>query len=150
LLQNNKLTGSINNEAAFSSNMEFLEIVDLSNNKLSGSVPKTLFSLPRVTTIALSLNCFQGNLPEDMCSVRDLQVLSMDGLGAAQGCRHEYKLPITGVAIFNTLDGTVPPCLWNLHNLTVLHLASNGLYGSIMDRGPTSHESSVMDLSLCT
>ena len=56
LLQNNKLSGSLNNEAVFAADMTVLEIIDLSNNKLSGSIPRSIFRLPRVTTIALSLN----------------------------------------------------------------------------------------------
>jgi Leucine-rich repeat (LRR) protein len=150
LLQNNRLTGSINNEAAFAADMLLLEIVDLSNNKLSGRIPRSIFSLPRVTTVALSLNCFRGDLPPDLCGTRELQVLSMDGLGGAQGCKHEYVIPITGVSLFNTLDGTVPACLWRLKNLTVLHLASNGLVGSIMQRDYSGYESSITDLSLGT
>jgi Leucine-rich repeat (LRR) protein len=146
LLQNNLLSGKVL-DGVFAEDMTLLEIVDVSNNKLSGSVPKNIFSLPRATTIALSLNCFRGDLPEEMCSVQELQVLSMDGLGAATGCKHEFVIPITGVSLFNTLDGSIPPCLWNLKNLTTLHLSCNGLAGSLQE-SHSRYESSIRDLSL--
>ena len=41
------------------------------------------------------------------------------------------------------MGGSIPECIWNLPNLTVLHLAGNGLTGKIM---PPSH--SLVDLSL--
>ena len=104
-------------------------------------------------TCFVSLCCstrfsFRGDLPLDLCGARDLQVLSMDGLGGATGCRHEFVIPVTGVRLFNTLDGSVPPCLWQLRNLTLLHLASNGLTGSIMQQDGEAHGSSITHLSL--
>lgn len=113
--------------------LQQLEMIDLSDNILSGTVPSKLFSLPGISVIVLSLNCFSGSLPSAMCSARNCTVISMDGLGAAFGCRDAFKLPITGVHVFNTLDGTFPNCLLALPELKVLHLTGNGLSGTLSD-----------------
>jgi hypothetical protein len=130
-LEHNFFSGSL--EGVFNKNMTVLENVDLSDNRFSGSIPPDLFELPEVITIALSLNCFEGSLPQSMCKAHNVSVLSMDGLGAAQVCKNSVELPFSGVTLFNTLEGSIPTCVWSLPALQVLHLTGNGLTGSIGD-----------------
>jgi hypothetical protein len=85
-----------------------------------------VFELPNILNIALSLNCFDGTLPELMCAPRNVTVLSLDGLGAAKNCKHAVKVPLTGVIIGNALTGSIPECVWQLPQLQVLHLTGNG------------------------
>jgi hypothetical protein len=129
-LQNNFLTGTLDD--VFRGDM-VVENIDLSNNKFSGDVPQAVFRLPHIAVVALSLNCFEGALPETMCLARNISVLSMDGLGAAVGCKHSFQVPLSGVTLFNTLRGSLPECVWSLPLLQVLHLTGNGLTGSIPD-----------------
>jgi hypothetical protein len=42
---------------------------------------------------------------------------------------------LSGVTLYNTLEGSVPSCLWSLPALQVLHLTGNGLTGSIGELG---------------
>jgi hypothetical protein len=128
-LQHNLLTGSL--EGVFNINMTLLENVDLSDNKFSGKISTNIFELPDVNSVALSMNCFEGSLPDRMCAARNVSVLSMDGLGAAKDCKNSWVIPLSGVAVFNTLEGSVPACLWSLPALQVLHLTGNGLTGRI-------------------
>jgi Leucine-rich repeat (LRR) protein len=123
-LQRNILTGDLTGR--FSGALPMLGNVDFSDNRLSGSVPADLFEVPNILNIALSLNCFEGSLPESICSTSNAIVLSLDGLGVANECKNEVKVPLTGVTIFNTLAGTVPQCVWRLPQLQVLHLTGNG------------------------
>lgn len=81
-----------------------------------------------------------------MCDAATVEVLSFNGLGAADGCTNTVKLPITGVSLFNTIGGTLPECVWHLRNLTTLHLTGNGLTGTIISRLPD--HSVIGDLSL--
>ena len=111
--------------------LPLLTILDVSDNIISGSVPSGLFLIPNINVVVLSLNCFGGSLPSSMCSAHNCSVLSMDGLGAAFGCRDATKIPITNVHVFNTLDGTFPNCLLQLPKLRVLHLTGNGLGGTL-------------------
>jgi Leucine-rich repeat (LRR) protein len=122
--QRNQLTGNLNGR--FGGFLSVVENVDFSDNRLSGSIPRDLFMLPSVLTIALTLNCFGGTLPQSMCAARNLTVLSLDGLGAAEQCKHAVKVPLTGVVLDNTLTGTIPECVWTLPRLQVLHMTGNG------------------------
>ena len=128
-LQHNLLTGPL--QGIFHMDMIHIEHVDLSDNKFSGSIPKGIFELPIVSSVALSRNCFEGSLPAAMCDARNVSVLSMDGLGAAKACKGSVELPLSGVTLFNTLEGSIPSCVWVLPLLQVLHLTGNGLTGSV-------------------
>jgi hypothetical protein len=143
-LQSNLLSGSL--DGIFTKDMVMLENVDLSDNKFTGQIPHAIFDIPHVNTIALSLNCFQGTLPVNMCAARSVVVLSMDGLGAVQNCKHSVQIPLSGVTLFNTLGGGVPSCVWSLPSLRLLHLIGNGLSGSIS--GALLSNSSLRTLSL--
>jgi hypothetical protein len=81
-----------------------------------------------------------------MCRAASIEVLSLNGLGAAGGCKNTVQFPFTGVSLFNTIGGTLPGCVWHLPNLTTLHLTGNGLTGDLISRLP-SH-SRLADLSL--
>ena len=66
-----------------------------------------------------------------LCSAGQVEVLSLNGLRAAEGCADRVTMPLSGVGLFNKIGGTVPSCLWSLRNLSVLHLTGNGLSGEI-------------------
>lgn len=96
--------------------------------------------------INVLVNCFEDALSESICSATQAEVLSMNGLRAAEGCEDRAVFPLSGVALFNTIGGTIPHCVWLLKNLTVLHLVGNGLSGSLINTIPTY--SQLEDLSL--
>ncbi len=53
-----------------------------------------------------------------------MQVLSMDGIGTAKGCRNVYKSFFSSkVTLYNTLLGTLPTCVWSLPRIETLHVA---------------------------
>jgi hypothetical protein len=80
-----------------------------------------------------------------MCLAEHLEVVSFNGLKVAESC-HPYEVPFFHVGLFNTIGGSLPPCIWALRNLTVLHLAGNGLTGAIKLNGESI--SKLVDLSL--
>jgi hypothetical protein len=82
-----------------------------------------------------------------MCEANVLEVLSMNGLQAAEGCKYTTKFPFSGVALFNTIGGTLPECLWHLKNLTTLHLTGNGLTGTVVAKVPPYSRMSHLSLS---
>ena len=46
------------------------------------------------------------------------------------------KMLLSGVTLFNTLDGSIPSCVWtSMPNLTVLHMTGNGFTGKIGTEG---------------
>jgi hypothetical protein len=81
-----------------------------------------------------------------MCGAHSIQVLSLNGLAAAPDCNNAIIFPFSGVSLFNTIGGTLPPCVWFLKNLTVLHATGNGLAGTLSDIIPLY--SRMSDLSL--
>lgn len=50
-------------------------------NQFSGRLPEKLFQITTLETIALSVNCFSGHLPETLCDAPHVSVMSLDGLG---------------------------------------------------------------------
>lgn len=93
-----------------------------------------------------TVNCFEDELPSSICFAKYVEVLSLNGLRAAEGCADTFVVPLSGVSLFNTIHGTVPSCVWDLPNLNVLHLTGNGLSGELVQFLPTN--SQIADLSL--
>lgn len=125
-LQSNQLHGSI--DGVFSpTTQQALANIDLSDNAFSGSIPSDLFKLPSLLTVAASKNCFSGFLPSEMCSSLHLNVLLFDGLSSAAPCLHYLwdPLHITLGYFANPMQGHIPSCIWNLQNLTTLHLSGS-------------------------
>jgi hypothetical protein len=118
--------------------------LDLSDNLFSGSIPSTLF-LPHLASISLSLNCFEHELPSSICEATGADVISMDGLGSAKGCKNVIPVPFTSVSLVRNMDGSIPDCVWSLSNLIVLNLVGNGLRGRI---GRVSSMNSLLSLTL--
>jgi hypothetical protein len=142
-LQANRLSGHL--EFFSQKNWTSLVNIDLSDNQLEGSIPGELFTMfPQLETVALSSNCFGGELPRDMCAAKNVVVFSMDGLGAARECSPGF-IPFTGVSIGQTLTGSLPDCIWNLSKVEVLSLAGNGLSGTV---GTFPRQASIVNLSL--
>lgn len=122
-----------------------LEHLDFSGNLLHGSIPASLFGIPSIRTVALSINCFTGELPVAICSAMNVNVLSMDGVGAADDCRFWSSVDLAIARRFVPLDGSIPDCMWAMDNLTVMHLSGNGLTGTI---GSFSSSSKMLNMSL--
>lgn len=147
LLQNNRMDGFAC-FTSFSNGLNKLMHLDLSNNAFTGTLPMQLFHLESIRTLAAVKNCFHGSLPEDICYAKNLTVLALDGLTAGTKCRQKTWDPFN---IWNTysvsyLDGSIPDCIWDLPNLTVLHVSGNGLTGTLPNRLPST--SSLLNVSV--
>jgi hypothetical protein len=57
--------------------------------------------------------------------------MALDGISSAQSCRTNVPIPWSSTYVITSLGGSVPPCLWDLSNLKVLHLSGNGLTGTL-------------------
>ena len=109
--------------------------LDVSNNLLTGTVPKGFFkAAPFLQAYVLSSNCFSGNIPEEICSSTSLISIALDGMGSANKCQ---KPILPGVPYFSqfrnqkAIHGEIPPCIFQLPNLQTLHLSGNGLSGTL-------------------
>jgi Leucine-rich repeat (LRR) protein len=113
-----------------------LSYVDLSNNRFFGYLPNEWFagSSDHLLTLVLTKNCLSvKEVPSVVCQAKNLVHLIMDGLSSADSCQNElfpHYIKST-YTISNTLRHSLPGCLFELPALKTLHLAGNGLIGTL-------------------
>ncbi|KAL8140133.1 hypothetical protein V2J09_006154 [Rumex salicifolius] len=105
-LSKNQLDGNLSNMAKWA-NVEYL---DLSHNRLGGSIPDVTSQFLRLNFLNLSYNSLSGSLPRAITEFPKLGVLDLS---------------------FNQLDGLFDSDLLTMPTLQELHLAGNSLAGSI-------------------
>ncbi|KAH7292324.1 hypothetical protein KP509_29G061800 [Ceratopteris richardii] len=98
----------------FRANQGSLEYLDLSNNMLSGPIPKELGTMTYLFVLALSHNALTGNIPDSLSNIPGLTILYLD---------------------HNMLTGPIPPALSNLGLLNQIDLSNNNLSGPIPETG---------------
>lgn len=165
-LSNNKFTGSIPYQLFRLSNVitlnlstnyfegDFFDIwkydtflnlttIDLSFNKLSGTISTYLFSNKKyLQTVNLMSNCMNGELPNSICDASNLTTIALDLVSGGLQCSeitNNYLLnfielfgfKFNGYSSSTSLTSSIPTCIWNMKKLEVLHLAGNSLIGSL-------------------
>jgi Leucine-rich repeat (LRR) protein len=121
-----------------------LSVVAVNNNQLTGTLPELLFQSGSLVVFTANVNCFHGSIPEAICGARMMSSLVLDGLRSARSCR---ALRFGGsYSVGDRIYGTIPQCLFQLPNLTSLHLSGNALTGSLPSDLDLSH--SFYDLTL--
>ncbi|XP_078173306.1 receptor-like protein EIX2 [Carex rostrata] len=93
----------------------FLKSMDLSNNNLTGEIPKEIVVLAGLFNLNLSHNELIGNIPLEIVNMTSLESLDF------------HK---------NNLSGTIPQSISNLYSLAVLNFSYNNISGSI----PNGHQ----------
>eukprot|EP00981_Chlorochromonas_danica_P013638 scaffold6591_cov328-Ochromonas_danica.AAC.12 len=116
--------------------LPFFTTLDLSNNKLEGTVSSTVFTnLTRLTSLNLRNNQLMGNLPEFSKNNAQLAIIDL-GVNSFSGTLPcSLSLPGSLSALFldyNRLTGSIPMSFGNLSSiLTGLHLNDNNLNGEL-------------------
>ncbi|CBI18143.3 unnamed protein product, partial [Vitis vinifera] len=139
-LSRNHIEGKIPGSLA---NCTALEVLNLGNNQMNGTFPcllKNITTLRLVkvltlyTSIDLSCNNFQGDIPEVMGNFTSLYVLNLSHNGftghipsSIGNLRQLESLDLSR----NRLSGEIPTQLANLNFLSVLNLSFNQLVGRI-------------------
>ncbi|GFQ07947.1 probable LRR receptor-like serine/threonine-protein kinase at3g47570, partial [Phtheirospermum japonicum] len=103
-----RVAGQLPQELA---NLEFLELLNVFNNSLSGFIPSSIFNISTLSNLALAYNKFSGSL-------RSLTKLSLFNL-------EELYLQN------NELSGEIPISITNASKLTLLDMGSNSFSGTI-------------------
>ncbi|KAK4483048.1 hypothetical protein RD792_010224, partial [Penstemon davidsonii] len=91
-----------------------LRVLSLRSNRLNGTLPSDILSLPSLHYLFLQNNNFSGEIPSSLSP--QLNVLDLS---------------------FNSLTGEIPLIIRNLTQLTTLRLQNNSLSGSIPNLGLT-------------
>ncbi|KAL4634630.1 hypothetical protein ACB092_04G214000 [Castanea dentata] len=106
----------------YSTTLQLVKIIDLSNNNLSGEIPEEVMHLKGLQSLDLSFNNLTGRIPEnigDMGSVESIDFSS------------------------NQLSGQIPQSMSSLTFLSRLNLSNNNLIGKI----PSSTQLQSLDAS---
>ncbi|XP_071738676.1 receptor-like protein EIX2 [Rutidosis leptorrhynchoides] len=93
--------------------LELLNIIDLSNNSLSGKLPFEITHLAELVSLNISFNKLHGELPKDIGMLRSLDSLDLSK---------------------NQFSGKIPSSLARLDGLGYLDLSFNNLSGKIPTR----------------
>ncbi|XVF43738.1 hypothetical protein PTKIN_Ptkin02bG0064600 [Pterospermum kingtungense] len=140
-------------------NFTSLEVLDLSYNNFSSSIPRWLFNISTLKEVDLYRCEFKGSVPEvsrgSLCSLRHLDLSSNmisgdinEFIDALAGCSNntlEY-LDLSS----NNLKGNLPDSLGSLKYLGYLTLAQNSFSGSLPKSIGNLSSLGVLDLSFNT
>ena len=111
-----------------------LRALRLTDNSLFGHLPTSLLTLPNLRYLNLGHNLFEGSFP-DVKALTSLRNLILDhnafsGTIPTSICRLS-SLEAVDLSASTKLYGSLPSCLSDLSNLTVLRISDIGLTGSI-------------------
>ncbi|XP_065035322.1 receptor-like protein EIX2 [Musa acuminata AAA Group] len=96
-------------------NVNLMKSLDLSNNSLTGEIPKGIGDLAELNNLNLSRNHLQGKIPREIGGMKSLESLDLS---------------------INDLSGSIPESLSVLYFLSYLNLSYNNLSGMI----PSGHQ----------
>jgi Leucine-rich repeat (LRR) protein len=105
--------------------------IDISDNAFTGTLPAEVFVLPSLQHFAAAVNCLHGSLQSFICDAQELEVLALDGVGAAEDCQLDYFPWTDSYGLLKGIHGSLPTCLFEMKNLKTLHLSGNLISGSI-------------------
>ncbi|XP_058201063.1 receptor-like protein Cf-9 [Rhododendron vialii] len=108
-----------------------LEIIDLSNNYLHGTVPNSTFEHRNLTHLILSSNNFSGTIPESNRFSENLMMLQLQ-TNNFSGTIHDSFTRSNSLRTINLngngFEGPIPKYLVNCTNLEVLDLGRNKFF----------------------
>ncbi|KAK6263576.1 hypothetical protein SCA6_019010 [Theobroma cacao] len=133
-LDGNNFVGEISDIDSFNVGFPyFLSDIDISNNNLSGKLPRWIWNMSNLNSLALSNNHFEGSIPMELCNSGELLFLdlSQNNLsGSIPSCfnpPHIRHVHLSG----NRLSGPLTGSLYNSSSLVTLDLTANNLAGNI-------------------
>ncbi len=108
--------------------------LDLSNNRLNGTLPIELSSLSELAGLSLHSNQLNGNIPADIGFLFKLEEIYLynNNLTGSIPVEFGYLVNLSQLWLTNNqLSGSIPTALGNLPALNVLHLSENELMYNI-------------------
>ena len=130
-LSENRLTGPLPRELSYLSSLVAL---DLATNNLTGPIPNWIGNLPSLSELNLANNALEGAIPPELGNLANLTYLNLSDNRLAGQIPPELGNLASLAALAlnrNSLTGTIPSSLVKLRSLKVLALDSNRLAGQI-------------------
>uniref|UniRef100_A0A8I6XJP1 Leucine-rich repeat-containing N-terminal plant-type domain-containing protein n=1 Tax=Hordeum vulgare subsp. vulgare TaxID=112509 RepID=A0A8I6XJP1_HORVV len=129
-LNDNNLNGSLPSTAV--ENLRNLRQLKMSGNRFNGNLPESLFSLPYLKILDLSTNNFAGHIPVSSSSGPiSLEVLDLSGNGLGGTLPVRAFENIRNLNLGNNLfSGSLPGSIFALPYLKFLDLSYNNFEGS--------------------
>ncbi|XP_061337602.1 LRR receptor-like serine/threonine-protein kinase RGI3 [Gastrolobium bilobum] len=129
-LHSNSLIGSVPDNLPKS-----LQLIDFSDNRLTGALNHSIGSLTELTKLYLGKNQLSGRIPAEILSCSKLQLLDL-GSNSFSGEIPKELGQIASLEIFlnlscNQFSGEIPPQFSSLSKLGVLDLSHNKLSGNL-------------------
>ncbi|XP_027930231.1 receptor-like protein 56 [Vigna unguiculata] len=134
IVSHNAISGQImrHNISSFFPN---LEILDMSENAISGSVPREFGLMKLLQTLDLSSNHLSGEIPHELINMSSLKTLDLSDNQLTKvtfGVGHRYTGSISSLDISNNqLVGKIPSLIKNMSGLEHLSMSNNHFEGSI-------------------
>jgi len=133
------LDGDVCNWYGITCTNGLVSTIDLSDNGLSGTPPRELFSLAALNNLNLEMNSISFSF-EGISSSSNLEVLNLASTNMPQAAIREMQelqtlssLSILSIAS-NRLGGTIPSVIFSLSALTELNLGHNDFNGTLDSR----------------
>uniref|UniRef100_A0ACD5V8T0 Uncharacterized protein n=1 Tax=Avena sativa TaxID=4498 RepID=A0ACD5V8T0_AVESA len=129
-------------------NIVAIRFLHLSNNKLRGDVPSCLFT-HTIIILKLSNNCLGGKILDGVSDFSNMWQIYLDNNKFEGTLSRNFSgnLQVMDLHGNSKISGELDTSLWNLPNLKVLSLASNGLTGDIHPRICNLTRLRLLDLS---
>ncbi|KAM4078599.1 hypothetical protein ACB094_09G050800 [Castanea mollissima] len=144
----NRLTGSISVEVGTLSKLTHL---DLSSNSLTGKLPPSFGNLTRLVKFDISSNSINGSIPKEFGNLTNLTYFSVHGNQLIGELPHSLanlaRLQAFDISS-NLFSGSIPEGLGNLKSLLELRLSDNNFTGAIPSALGLLTNLSILDLSM--
>ena len=130
-LNSNDLVGYLPTEIGFFRTLEF---VDLSENRLSTTIPKHIANLENLRQFSISNNMIIGSLPSQISFLQKLVVLDVSHNSMSYHVPEEIGTikPLEVINLENnSFSGDIPDSLYSLYKLKQLSLGNNLLVGEV-------------------
>ncbi|KAL6291077.1 hypothetical protein ACE6H2_008587 [Prunus campanulata] len=144
VLSQNNLTGPIPDEVISLSSLS--QVLDLSSNRFTNSIPFGVGLLLQLASLDLSNNQLSGEIPNSIGNCISLESLHLEG-NLLQGTIPEDWSSLRGIEDFdlseNNLSGQIPKDLQRLPFLLYLNLSFNNLEGEVPKEGAFRNTSTI-------
>ncbi|TYJ21261.1 hypothetical protein E1A91_A08G053100v1 [Gossypium mustelinum] len=133
-LDGNKFDGNIPSIDISTFPYYSLSDIDLSNNNLSGELPRWIWNVSNLHTLVVSNNQLKGLIPMELCYLDSLEILDLSKnnfFGPIPSCFHAQSIKHLHLSR-NRLSGTLRNAFFNSSSLVTLDLRENQLTSEIL------------------